>query len=186
MHASIHPVSPPSGYPVELEQEVSLADGTRVHLRPVVPEDADVLANEILTADPETLYLRFFTTSVRPDEDTLERLTVMDYRTSLAVGCITPGGEPIGIARYVALDDKIVEVAVAVKPGWRRTGVADRLLDAVERAAADRGYLTVSAVYLAENAPAAGLFAGRGYAVGETDRGTVEIALDLKAPEPAV
>jgi GNAT superfamily N-acetyltransferase len=110
----------------------------------------------------------------------------MDYLTSLAVCCITPKGESIGIGRYVALDDTTVEVAVAVKPGWRRNGVADRLLDATERAAADRGYSAVSAVYLAENSPAGALFAARGYEVTGTDRGVVSIALDLKATSPAV
>jgi hypothetical protein len=54
MYAPIHPESPPPGYPVELETEVSLDDGTRAHLRPVVPDDADILAHEISTADPET------------------------------------------------------------------------------------------------------------------------------------
>lgn len=179
-HAPIDPTNIPPGYPEELEADVVLADGTRAHMRPIVPDDAEALADEILTADSETLYLRFFTTSVKPDDEMMERLTVLDYRTALAVGMIdVETGESMGIARYAEVDAEAVEVAVSVKREWRRRGIADRLLDTVEAAARRAGYRRSTALYLLENAPAAALFERRGYRVVGANRGIVEISLDL-------
>lgn len=161
-----------------------LDDGTLVRVRPIVPDDAAVLHDEILTADSETLYLRFFTSSVRPDEAMLARLTVMDYQSALAVGAIeAETGTSLGIARYAEVDSSTVEVAVSVKAGLRRHGIAGHLLDIIEAAARERGYTTSLAIYLVENEPAAALFAKRGYHWRSTDRGVVEATLDLTAPE---
>ena len=38
-----------------------LADGRGLFVRPIVPEDAPVILDEIEAADAETLYHRFFT-----------------------------------------------------------------------------------------------------------------------------
>ncbi len=180
MRAALHPTSLPDGYPRHLEHDLVLHDGTLVRVRPIVPDDAAVLADEILTADSETLYLRFFTSSVRPDAAMLARLTVMDYRSALAVGAIeSETGTSLGIARYAEVDESTIEVAVSVKAGWRRHGIARHLLDIIEAAARDRGYVTSLAIYLVENEPAAQLFARRGYHVRSTDRGIVEATLDL-------
>jgi GNAT superfamily N-acetyltransferase len=176
MHPVVRPDPPPPGYPRELEREVTLADGGVVFVRPVVPEDAEALGGEILTADTETLYHRFFTTAVEPDRETLDRLTVLDYEKALALGCIDlASGEAAGIARYSELDGASVEIAVAVKPAWRRRGIATLLLDAIETAAAARGYTTMSALHLGENRAAAALLAGRGYEVVGAERGVVEV-----------
>ena len=182
MRAILHPTTLPPGYPGDLAHDLVLDDGTVVRVRPIVPDDAAVLADEILTADSETLYLRFFTSSVRPDRVMLDRLTVMDYRTALAVGAIEIAtGTSVGIARYAEVDASTVEVAVSVKSGWRMRGIAGHLLDVVENAARGQGYDTCLAIYLVENDPAARLFARRGYHVRSTDRGVVESALDLTA-----
>lgn len=182
MRASLHPTPLPDGYPRHLEHDLALEDGTVVRVRPIVPGDAAVLGEEIRTADSETLYLRFFTTSVRPDAAMLARLTVMDYRSALAVGAIdVENGTPLGIARYAEVDGSTVEVAVSVKAGWRRHGIARHLLDMIEDAARRHGYSTSLAIHLLENEPAAELFAKRGYHVRSTDRGVVEATLDLTA-----
>lgn len=181
MIASIDPHTTPPDYPHELEQDLVLANGALAHVRPVVPGDAAVLAEEILTADSETIYLRFFTTDVRPDDAMLETLTVMDYHTRLAVGLIADTGVPVGIARYAAVDDTAVEVAVSVKTGWRRLGIASQLLEIVERAAAERGFTRADALYLSHNKPAESLFAARGYVVDNIESGITHSSLDLKA-----
>lgn len=179
MLALVHPVSPPDGYPFDLESDVTLPDGTSARIRPIVPEDADVLADEILMSDPETLYLRFFTSDVRPDAELLRRLTVMDYRTHLAVGLVTHAGVSVGVARYGAIDDEAVEVAVSVKPEFRRQGVAGLLLDVLESAAAACGYRRSQALFLSHNRPAETLFARRGYRTGAIVSGVTETWLDL-------
>ena len=186
MFATIHPDTPPAGYPAELEQDVVLSDGMRLHLRPIVPADAALLADEILAADSETLYLRFFTTNVVPDKTLLEALTVMDYRSRLAVGLITESGVAIGIARYAAIDETNVEVAIAVKTQWRRRGIAHKLLDVVESAAAARGFGRAHALYLSHNKPAQELFAARGYRVESIESAIIDTTLDLNRTERTV
>jgi len=54
-----HPPNVPPGYPRAYERELTLSDGRRVFIRPIVPSDAPQLASAIQAADPETLRRRF-------------------------------------------------------------------------------------------------------------------------------
>ncbi len=179
----MRPQSPPTGYPHELERVTQLANGASVFIRPVVPEDAPRLAEEILTADSETLYLRFFTTNVQPDPAMLEALTVLDYAQRLAVAMLSADGDTVGVARYGAVDADAVEVAVAVKRRWRRLGAANLLLAAVEEAAARRGYSQAMALHLTENTGAQRLLERRGYRRTGVSEGIAETAVDLALAE---
>ena len=80
MTPTIRPTELPPGYPVEYERRLTLRDGIEALVRPVVPADASLLAWEIAHADTETLYLRFFTPSLRIDDSRLRLLTELDYR----------------------------------------------------------------------------------------------------------
>lgn len=170
----LYPDALPDAYPAELEGWVVLRNGTRAFIRPIVPADADTLAEEILLSDSETLALRFFTPVVKPDAPLLDALTLLDYKSRLAVGMVADTGEGVGVARYGETEPGTVEVAVTVKTKWRRLGAADLLLDVVERAAEDRGYTTATALYLAHNKAAARLVAARGYVPVVTEDGVVE------------
>ncbi len=180
MHAVVmRPQSIPDGYPHELERTARLGNGASVFIRPIVPEDAPRLAEEILVADSETLYLRFFTTNVQPDAAMLEALTVLDYRERLGVAMLSATGDTVGVARYGAIDASSVEVAVSVKKRWRRLNAGNVLLATVEEAASRRGYTKAIALHLTENQGAQRLLEQRNYRRTAVGDGIAEMVLDL-------
>ena len=177
------PPDVPDGYPRTFERRLTLADGVEVLVRPVVPADAALLADEVAHADAETLYLRFFTPSIRLGPDRLRRLTDLDYRHRFAVAAFAEDGEGIGIARYEGdAASTEAEIAVTVKPGWRHRGVASRLLELLDEAGRDNGIEGFFAYYLEENDGAAALLAGSGFGRPVFEDGVVKVTKRLACP----
>lgn len=175
-HLDLAPSDVPAGYPRSCEEYLDLADGRQVFLRPLVPADAPLLAFELEHADPETLYNRFFRPSIRVDAALLEYLTVLDYEYRFALAALALDGSPAGIARYEgAPGSDSAEIAVAVKPAWRRAGLGTALLKRLEWHAAESGITVLRAEFLASNGPARGLIerAGFGNPVFEHGVGSV-------------
>jgi GNAT superfamily N-acetyltransferase len=177
----------PPGYPRDCEQEVTLRDGRQVLIRPILPSDAPELAEAIKTADPDTLRRRFLGGPPRVTPALLAHLTVVDYvrRFALvAVDAVT--GRGVAVARYEPAGEGVAEIAVAVRPDWRRVGLGTVLILCLAKAAAERGIHTFSASYLAENAPVAALVedvGGLGRQV--IKRGIAEFSLALTPQRPA-
>ncbi len=178
MPATAPPLSRPPGYPRRYEERVRLADGRSVFIRPVVPGDAIELAFELEHADPETLHNRFFRSSIRVDEELLTYLTVLDYDRRFALAAFAESG--VAIARYEGTPGSdIAEMAVAVKPEWRRIGLASLLLDRLQDAALDNGIRTLRADFLADNEAARGLIARAGFEPPVYELGVASVESDL-------
>ena len=171
----------PQGYPVELERIVAVPDGRTVFIRPLLPADAAQLADEIATLDEDTLYRRFMTPRPQLDAKRLEYLASIDYRWRMALGAVDENGGGVAVARYEGSPGSdAAEVAVVVRPEWRRQGIALMLFDTLAEAARVNGLKRLTAVYLAENRPAALLMARAGYSppvfhhgIGEVERALV-------------
>ncbi len=151
----------PPGYPAEYEQRVRLANGRRVQIRPILPSDAPELADAIRTADAETLRGRFLGGPPPLTEAVLRNLTSLDYTTRFAL-CAFYRGKGIAVGRYAALpptEDGTVaaEVAVAVRPEWRRIGLATAIVERLAARAEECGITHFTALFLAENRPVAEL-----------------------------
>jgi acetyltransferase len=183
-----YPALPPAGYPVDLEGEIRLASGGTLWARPVVPEDASILAAEFAAADEDTLYARFFSRSFDLTEERLRYLTELDYTTHLALAVMTREGdesEGVAIGRYAARSPTDVEAAIVVKPEYRRLGIARILIERLAAAAQAAGCSTMAASYLADNAAAARLLGRTGFSGGTLDGGaTVEVSRRLSG-DPA-
>ena len=174
---TIRPADAPTGYPFEFERTIALRDGSTARVRPVVPDDVALLAEEIAKADEQTLYLRFFTPVVRFDEPRLHYLTDLDYRTRFAIAAFTEDGEGIAIARYEGKPDSDeAEVAVTVKAGCRRLGAATALFEMLEEAGRANGIRRFVANYLAENDAAEALMAATGYGAVTYDGGIAQVS----------
>ncbi len=63
------------------------------------------------------------------------------------------GGEPIGTARYVCLDDRpgVAEIAVTIADGWHEHGVGTALLDVLAERAVEEGVERFLAICLPSN-----------------------------------
>ncbi|MDQ3781389.1 MAG: GNAT family N-acetyltransferase [Actinomycetota bacterium] len=165
MDTSFSPADRPAGYPAELELPLNLKDGRGVNIRPVVPDDAGRLGEEVERADADTIYQRFFRNPVRLDAATLDHLTRLDYRERLAVAAFSADGEGVAIARYETVEPGCAEVAIVVKPEWRRAGLGSALLDLLERAAIARGVTRFMAVYLPANERIVALLGSVGFTI---------------------
>ncbi len=174
------PLSVPPGYPRQFEERASLRDGRSVFIRPVVPTDAAALEFELEHADPETLFNRFFRSSIRVDNELLTHLTVLDYDRRFALAAFAEAG--VAIARYEGTPGSdVAEVAVAVKPEWRRVGLATILLRRLEQAAGERGINRFRADFLAESEAARALIASAGFETPIYELGVGSVERDLSS-----
>jgi RimJ/RimL family protein N-acetyltransferase len=183
------PAQAPPGYPPEYQRRLRLRDGRTVAIRPVIPADAPLLAEAILTADPDTLRRRFLGGPPHVTPALVARLTTLDYERRFALAAADERtGHGVAIARYEAMDDGVAEVAVVVNPAWRRVGLATALVELLAQAALDRGIHEFSATYLAENRPVAALLAltGAGRQLIREGIAEVAVALDRERVETAV
>lgn len=142
----------PEGYPSEFERVVTLTNGRRVRVAPIVPGDAPELVEAIRTADAETLRARFLGGPPPLTPHLLDELTRLDYVTRFAL-VARWRGRGIAIARYIADGTGSAEVAVVVAPEWRRLGLATALVGMLAERAASCGINTFTATYYAGNRP---------------------------------
>jgi GNAT superfamily N-acetyltransferase len=177
----------PPGYPRECEREATLRDGRHVLIRPILPSDAPELAEAIETADPDTLRRRFLGGPPRVTPALLAHLTVVDYVQRFALVAIDAvTGRGVAVARYEPAGEGVADIAVVVRPDWRRVGLGTVLIRCLAKAAAERGIHTFSASYLAENPPVAALVEDAGGLSRQViKRGVAEVSLTLAPQRPA-
>jgi GNAT superfamily N-acetyltransferase len=101
---------------------------------------------------PESRYLRFHAGLPHLSDTMREALVAVDGRRHVAlVAESQPGGEPVGIARFVATAPDQAELAIAVIDAWHHCGVGRRLLDELRRRAEGLGYRELTALVLPYN-----------------------------------
>lgn len=171
---------PPPGYPREYERHLTLRDGRRVFVRPLVPGDSAAIAAAIRHADPETLYRRFLTERPHLNQAVLTQLTTLDYVHQFALVAADPSTcHGVAVARYTEVEPGVADVAVVVDPAWRRIGLATALIEMLAQAALDRGVHTFTAYHLADNQPVSALYRlGRG-GHASVREGIAEYTVDL-------
>lgn len=135
-----------------------LRDGRKIILSPLTPAYRDQLASAYREADPATLYQRFCGPPPRLTPELLRHLTELDFDRRFAlVACDRPE-HGIAIGRYEATGKAgVAEIAVVVRPEWRRLGIATILVHALAEAALAHGFVRFSATFLGENRPVAAL-----------------------------
>jgi len=151
-HMAIHP------YPRELEAEVQLADGTRLLVRPIRPEDAELERIFVASLSEQTRFFRFFYRLHELTPAMLARFTQVDYGRELALLALTEdttasdGRAIVGIARYIANPDHAsAEFAVVVADAWQRRGVGTMLLERLVAAAKRHGFKRLQGTVLRAN-----------------------------------
>jgi GNAT superfamily N-acetyltransferase len=142
----------------------TLADGTRVRLRLLRPDDRDGLARGFEQLSAESRYRRFFSAMPRLPATLLDQLTATDNRDHLAVIAqrVDADGvahEGLGVARFVRLKDAAdtAEAAVAVIDRVHRQGAGTILLSVLTRAARERGITKFRCFVQADNEGSKGL-----------------------------
>ena len=142
-------------YPADLEREIVLANGQRIRVRPIRPDDEKRLADLYGRLSEQSAYQRFFSAMRRLPPDWAHFLANVDYRRRLALVAedpSSPDGALVAVARYESqADDDAVEVALVVQDGWQNLGLGSRLFRALLEAATARGIRRFRAYVLADN-----------------------------------
>lgn len=139
-------------YPLHLARQRRLADGREVTIRPVREGDERAEAQFLGALSGEAQRLRFLNFVQAPGETLVHFFTHIDYDRHMAFVCEAEGGALVGEARYVSnADGRSCEFGVVVADGWRHSGVARLLMDALIRAAQARKLETMEGLVLSEN-----------------------------------
>lgn len=179
-------------YPRELERDVTLKDGTHLHLRPIRPEDAPRLIDFYDHLSQHTAYQRFFTIMKRLPPDWARLLATVDYQRRLAIVAESgPATAPelVAVARYEPTNDpETAEVAFVVNDGLQGRGLGLILLNHLLEAGEARGIRRFRAYVLADNTRMLDLIARFTDIRGRSlDAGVADILFErrrLKPPAP--
>jgi GNAT superfamily N-acetyltransferase len=147
---------------------IELKDRTRVHVRPIAPEDEPLLHEAVAAMSERTVYFRFFSPIKRMSDALAHRLAVVDYNDRFALVATThrPAAREriVGVARYDrAAKTEMAEVAVAVIDEFQRRGLGSVLLAELARVARTHGIRTFQLIVLPENQEMLGLLRKMGW-----------------------
>jgi acyl-CoA synthetase (NDP forming)/RimJ/RimL family protein N-acetyltransferase len=184
------------GYPRHWEADVVASDGGIVHLRPILPSDADALVRFHESLSERTRYLRFFGPYPRISPRDLERFTNVDHHSRVAFICLL-GDEIIAVGRYEGLPgdggpggtsgtegSDSAEVAFVVRDSHQGRGLGSILLEHLAAAARENGLRRFVAEVLIENHQMVRVFRDAGYQVSRKfDEGTLHLEFDIDPTE---
>jgi ribosomal protein S18 acetylase RimI-like enzyme len=162
---------------------LELSDGSKVHVRPIVPEDEPLLIDAVDAMSERSVYFRFFSPMKRLPDALAHRLAVVDYNDRFALVATTHKSSEriVGVARYdrVAGTD-VAETAVAVVDEFQRRGLGSALLTILGKVARDHGIKTFTLIVLPENQQMLGLLRRMGWIhQAKLTGGVYEISFDV-------
>ncbi len=143
-------------YPRELEREFALADGRRLRLRPILPEDETMIQQLFKRLTPEEIYMRFHGGMKVLQHTLAARLTQIDYDREMAL-VLTEAGVPgksdiYAVARLAADPDfQRAEFSLLVQHDYTGHGVGTRLMQVLIEYARDHGIGELDGLVLREN-----------------------------------
>jgi len=167
---------------------VDLRDRTKVHLRPIAPQDEPLLHEAVAAMSERTVYFRFFSPIKRMSDALAHRLAVVDYNDRFALVATHKAASKeriVGVARYDrARATDVAEVGVAVIDEFQRRGLGSVLLAELARVARDHGIKTFQLIVLPENREMLALLRKLGWIhQAKVVGGVYEISFDI--PETA-
>ncbi len=159
-----------------------LRDGSLVTLRPISPDDKQLLAHAFDRLSETSRYRRFFSYMKELGEAQLAYLTEVDHHDHEAIIALDgPHGEAVGIARYIRLapERPVAEVAIVVIDAWHGRGVARVLLRRLASRARHEGVRQFTAEVKVENPTALDVLRGLGHTQITRDGTEIHMLIDL-------
>jgi acyl-CoA synthetase (NDP forming)/GNAT superfamily N-acetyltransferase len=173
-------VAYPPGYPAEYEADVVLRDGATAHIRPIVPDDAELLVSFYSRVSAQSKYYRFFAPYPELSDRDVARFTQVDYRDRLALIVIV-AGEMIAVGRYERTTSSVAEVAFLVEDRHQGRGLGQLLLEHLAQAAREHGISRFTAEVLPDNRKMMTVFTEAGYhAARQFEDGVIVVAFDIR------
>ena len=164
------------------------------HLRPIGPDDEELLVDFYDQVSAESKYLRFFAPMPKLSERDVLRFTHVDHRDRVAF-VLTVANKMIAVGRFdrippeEAKDPSVVEAEVAflVQDAHQGRGIAQLLLEHLAQAGRERGIDRFVAEVLPENRRMMQTFREAGYKVaGGFDDGVMRLVFPIDATDTSV
>jgi acetyltransferase len=149
-------------------------------IRPIHPDDADMLQQLVAGLSPESRYFRFVATISELSPAMLSRFTLIDYDREMALvavlkerkvneeGVSIETQRIIGVSRYITNPDVVsCEFSLLVADEFGGKGLGSRLMLSIMDVARDKGLKEIDGLVLANNHGMLKLMTGLGYKVKE-------------------
>jgi acetyltransferase len=178
-HMAIYP------YPAHLVSEWQLADGMDITIRPIRPEDAQLVKQFVHDLSDETKYFRYMNSVQELTEDMLCRFTQLDYSRELALIAVTVNRDKevqLGVARYaINPDGKTCEFALVVADNITGKGLGQKLMVSLMEAARSKGLEVIEGEVLSHNHNMLKLMTRLGFSIKHStdDAGIMKVAKAL-------
>ncbi|MFH0785601.1 MAG: GNAT family N-acetyltransferase [Pseudomonadota bacterium] len=140
LHLSIPP------YPFKYEKNITLRDGTEIHIRPIRGEDESAMRVFFESLSEESVFYRFGQRRINMPHTNLARFCQVDYDRDLAFLAVARGQEDVVIGdmqlhRFVDLEN--AEFSLTVADTWQGLGIGRILMDYCIAVARDVGIKTL-------------------------------------------
>jgi acetyltransferase len=153
-------------YPASQEREWPMKGGDLYNIRPIRPDDAEMLQSLVRGLSPESRYFRFVSSMLELPARMLARYTLIDYdremalvavhrqRRVLADGSLGESGpeEIIGVSRYITNPDQTsCEFSLVVCDACAGQGLGSRLMLSIMDLARAKGLAEIQGLVLSHN-----------------------------------
>lgn len=171
-HLSILP------YPARYEQVWPLRGGGEYTIRPIHPDDAQMLQTFAKGLSTESRYFRFASAMTELPATMLARFTLIDYdremalvavvkeRSANAEGVMTETERVVGVSRYITNPDQSTcEFSLVVADDFAGKGLGSRLMESIMDVAREKGLSEIIGLVLVNNSNMLKLMRGLGFTV---------------------
>jgi acetyltransferase len=151
-------------YPARHEQVWPLRGGGQYIVRPIHPNDAQMLQGLVQHLSPESRYSRFVSSMPELPPSMLSRFTLIDYDREMALvavfkerSAVTGGGvveteRIVGVSQYVTnIDQSSCEFSLVVADDFTGKGLGSRLMESIMDVAREKGLTEIEGLVLAKN-----------------------------------
>ena len=163
-----------------------LRDGRTAHIRPIRPEDAELLVTFYGRVSDRSKYYRFFSPMPQLSERDVAHFTRVDHVGRVAF-VVTLQDQIIAVGRYDVIKPAQAEVAFLVEDQHQGRGIAQLLLEHLAQAGRERGVERFVAEVLPDNDAMIQTFREAGYRlVSEYDEGVLQLEFSIDPTETAI
>ncbi|MCD4527320.1 bifunctional GNAT family N-acetyltransferase/acetate--CoA ligase family protein [Nocardioides sp. cx-173] len=172
--------------PRHWEADVLLRDGRTAHIRPIQPEDADLLVEFYARVSDQSKYYRFFSPMPTLSERDVKRFTRVDHQKRVALVLMLQG-QMIAVGRFDVVAPGEAEVAFLVEDRHHGRGIAQLLLEHLAQAGRERGVERFTAEVLPDNHRMIQTFRDAGYRIAsEYEEGVLMLEFSIDPTETAI
>ena len=151
-------------YPARYERVWPMRGGGQYTVRPIHPDDAQMLQALVRGLSSESRYFRFISSLSELPPSMLARFTLIDYDREMALvavfkerkadadGVISETERIIGVSRYITNPDQAsCEFSLVVADDFSGKGLGSRLMESIMEVAREKGLTDIEGLVLAKN-----------------------------------